>query len=494
MRYSPVHIKRRVLLPSIVCFLMAAASSNPSRASETNRSPAMDFARQLNQAFIEVAEKISSAVVVITVNYHEQAGLTEVPFEQLPRDGGQRFRNPRAPKGEVPRRGPMTVANGSGTVVTEDGYILTNDHVVEGAEKIMVRLKDGRQFKASVRGVDPESDLAVIKIDAKGLPTARMGSSSAAKVGEFVLAVGAPYELDYSVTVGHISAKGRSFETMSAGYVDQDFIQTDASINPGNSGGPLVDLDGDVVGINAMIHSLRSGIGFAIPSDLARRVMAKLISDGKFVRSWLGVGIGSLRDDQNYKNFVHGPEDGVLIHQIIPGGPASKSTLRPADIVVAVDGQAVKTSRELKDEVSYKKIGQVLVLDVVRDGRPIKVEVKTEGVREPESPDLLLTRRKQTERPDFGLTVKNLTKELAVEFKVEQKSGVVVTDVEQDSPADDGDIQPGDVITAVDRKPVRNLKEYKELMKAADAKKGVMINLLSNDGISRFTILKENAD
>jgi serine protease Do len=466
------------------------------RASQTNLAfSALDFARQLNQAFEEVADKISPSVVVITVIHPEAAELADTPPEYPPRVPRQRSREPRGSGDDAPwRRRPVTVASGSGTVITADGYILTNNHVVEGAESIRVDLKDGRRFRARVRGLDPESDLAVIKIDAAGLTAARMGDSSKARTGEFVLAVGAPFELDYSVTVGHISAKGRSFETRGSGYQDQDFIQTDASINPGNSGGPLVNLDGEVVGINSMIRGLQTGIGFAIPSDLAKRVMAGLIKDGKFIRSWLGVSIASLRDDQDYKDLVNTVADGVIIRQIIPGGPASKSTLRPADIIVAVDGQPVRTSRQLKEAVSYKETGRMITLDVVRDGRRIQVPVKTEAVREPEKRPAPAFGKRESGARDFGLDVQELTKALAGEFKVEQTTGVIVIDIEQDSPADSGEIQPGDVITAVDRKPVRTLQEYKAAMKAANARKGVIIGLVGGDGSRRFTVLKEGGD
>ena len=242
---------------------------------------------------------------------------------------------------------------GSGFVISEDGYILTNNHVVEDAEKITVRFKDSKSFTATVKGRDPQSDLAVIKIDAKGLTPAKMGDSDTTRVGEFVIAVGAPFALDYSVTIGHVSAKGRSV-ILDPVAGDQDFIQTDASINPGNSGGPLVNLYGEVIGINSMIRGMNTGIGFAIPSNLAKQVMPRLMQDGKFTRARIGVVICGLREVQDYKlkRRDRGWRRGVRIAQ---DGPAEKSDLKAGDIIVAVDGKPVKTARELKDEIAYKK-------------------------------------------------------------------------------------------------------------------------------------------
>jgi serine protease Do len=497
MRHSSPHLKartRRLIIGLVLAFL-AADGTPPLWSAADTPSPNLNFARQLNQAFVEVAEKASAAVVVIEVIQPDQDEGTELSPAPAPRDFHHRSPAPQDPRSDNsgPRR--MVESRASGVIVTPDGFILTNNHVVQGAERIRVRFRDGHLVKARLQGADPESDLAVIKIDATGLTAAKLADSAAAKVGEFVLAIGAPFELDYSVTIGHISAKGRSFEgTMGIGYLDQDFIQTDASINPGNSGGPLVNLDGEVVGINAMIRGMRTGIGFAIPSDLARRVMTRLIRDGKFVRSWLGVGITSLRDNPDYQDLVHGPADGVVIREIIPGGPASKSELRPGDIVVAVDGNPVKTSRQLKDEVAYKESGQSIALDVVRDAKPVRLTVKSEALPAPTTPKTDDVGKHESEQRDLGLTVKNLTRELANEFKIEQKTGVVVTDVELDSPADAGQIQPGDVVTAVDRKPVANLPEFRKAMKQADPKKGIILHLLAKDGASRFTILKENGD
>ena len=286
-------------------------------------------------------------------------------------------------------RPPVFDAQGSGVIIRDDGYILTNFHVVDEAEKILVRLRDGRKFEGTVRGKDAQSDLAVIKINATNLPVAKLGDSAAVRVGEFAIAIGAPFELDYSVTFGHVSAKGRSHVVPSMGVtsqgatMDQDFIQTDASINPGNSGGPLVNLYGEVIGINTLIRGLRTGIGFAVPVNLAKEVSDHLIADGKFPRSWLGVGIRGLREDDDTTEKIEGPADGVLVTEIRPDGPASKSDLLARDIITAVDGRNVATAAQLRNEIRGKKPGSAVTLDVLRESKPLKIKVRPEIWPEP---------------------------------------------------------------------------------------------------------------
>jgi len=303
-------------------------------------SPALTLARQLNEAFIEAADRVSPAVVVIEVTEKVRDGGEEVPWwDLLPPEDRRHHRHRRGSR-------PETVeGEGSGVVVSEDGYILTNDHVVENADKIVVRFKDGRSYDGEIKGTDPESDIAVVKIKARGLTPAKLGDSDSTRVGEFVLAIGAPFALSYSVTFGHVSAKGRSFD----GYADQDFIQTDASINPGNSGGPLVNLYGEVIAVNTMIEGINTGIGFAVPINLAKRVKDHLIAEGKFTRSWIGIYIEELREYPEFKNLdkplAPDTEDGVVVTALAANGPASKSDLRTGDVIVSVEGKTVKTAR-----------------------------------------------------------------------------------------------------------------------------------------------------
>ncbi len=268
----------------------------------------------------------------------------------------------------LPPSSQPTEGQGSGVIIRKDGYILTNRHVVENATSIKVHLKDGRVFtKVTVRGVDAPSDVAVIKIDTDNLPVARLADSSKTRVGEFAIAIGAPFALDYSVTFGHVSAKDRSniIDDPEHPMTDQSFIQTDANINPGNSGGPLVNIDGEVIGINTLIRGIRTGIGFAIPSNLAREVADEIIAKGKFTRSWLGISIRSLPESQ-YRDLFKDLTSGVVVEDVKDNGPSAKSELHRIDMITAVDSKPVATAQQLKDEIRKKKVGQNVVLEVYR--------------------------------------------------------------------------------------------------------------------------------
>jgi serine protease Do len=485
----------------ISLFMGGALLASSGGAFAKDASPALELAQQLNQAFIEVAAQASESVVVIEVS--QKATGMRIPGESdiwgyVPPElrryfGDGQGQSPRStPKNRAPRQ--HVTGRGSGIIITEDGFILTNNHVVEDADKVKVRLKNGKDYDAEIVGTDPESDIAVIKIRAKGLTVAKIGDSDKTKVGEFAIAIGAPFDLEYSVTVGHVSGKGRSFEGWDPqSYSDQDFIQTDASINPGNSGGPLVNLSGEVIAINSMIR-VNSGIGFAIPINLATRVSNHIIKDGKFARSWIGVMIRDLKSS-NFKDLdpslAPDVEEGVIIEQIEPNGPAANSTLKPSDVVISVDGKPVKTSRQLKDAISTKSVGDTVALEVVRGRQRLTVKIKTEAV-----PSETTQAKKGRNTPNdvetttLGLTVQALNKELSKQLEVDVTSGVVVTEVDPDSAASDLGIKTGDIITEVNRKPVNNLKDFRAAMKSADPKTGILINLLSN-GASKFVVLKE---
>ena len=478
---------------ALVVTACLAFEAVPARGKES--SPALDMARQLNQVFIEVAERVSAAVVVINVahkpDYSSGEDGANPWLDMLPPEWRERFKraHPSRPSG----REPVFDGMGSGVVIREDGYILTNRHVVDGAEKIRVRFKNGKEYDAEIRGVDPQSDIAVIKIDAKDLATAKLGDSDKARVGEFAIAIGAPLELDYSVTFGHVSAKGRShiIPDMS---MDQDFIQTDANINPGNSGGPLINIDGDVIGINTLIKGLRGGIGFAIPSNLAREVADKLIADGKFTRAWLGLEIRALSEDPDFKGMVKGVDEGVVVRGIVAEGPAAKSDLKVGDVVTAVDGKRVATSEQLRAEVRAKRIDSPVTLDVVRNDKKLKVKVKAAAW--PEQNTVASDKRRTTaevESNDLGLTVKPMSKELAKDSGIEMVEGLLVTQVEPGSVAMTKGIQSGDIITEIGQRPVATLKDYRAAIRDSDLKKGIMVTLVSQ-GVTRLVILKDSGE
>ena len=443
-------------------------------------APPLDLAHQLNQTFVEVVDKVSPSVVVITV--------TEKPSA----DAEFWWRSRRRPG-----NAPVEIGQASGIIIRADGYILTNGHVVENADDIEVRLKDGRTFKAKLRGMDPRSDIAVIKIEARGLPAARLADSTKTRVGEFAIAIGAPFELDYSVTFGHVSAKGRSNVVPSflgGGMIDQDFIQTDANINPGNSGGPLVNIDGEVIGMNTLIEGLHTGIGFAIPSNLAAEISGQLIAEGKFTRAWLGVSIGGLKEFAEYRERVKDISDGVYVDRIMPDGPAAKSELRTNDVITAVDGKRVGTTQELRNEVRGKTIGQPVTLEVFRSGQRLQVKIKpVEWVDERAAVAARDNAPPADPSATLGVTVRAATPTLADRFGVKWTIGVIVTAVEKDSLAARKNIKPGDIITSLDHQNVTNLREFRDVLGQVDLKKGVHVNLVS-DNQTRAVILKAGSE
>jgi len=275
--------------------------------------------------------------------------------------------------------------------------------------------------------------------------------------------------------------------------MDQDFIQTDASINPGNSGGPLINIEGEVIGINTMIRGLRTGIGFAVPSNLAREVAEKLIVDGKFTRAWLGIEIDTLSDNKEYQKTLKGVDNGVVVNRVLPNGPASDSDLELEDVIIAVDGKSVTSAQDLKREIRLKPVGKAVTLDVLRDGKSMKIKVRPGELPEDRLAINKIPKRDELESKNIGVTVKVITRELAEEYGVKKTPGVIVTEVERGSLAEARQIKPGDIITKVNRKSVTTPKEFREALEAVDLKKGVSIQLVG-DGGKRFEFLKESGD
>lgn len=466
-------------------------------ASAESSKEDLETLRQLNRSFVEIARKVSASVVVINVVQKPLPfGLDDPDAEErwnsLPPGSLKEFHKQleRAPR-------EKTIGQGSGIVIREDGYILTNGHVIEDADTISVRLQDGKVYKATVRGVDPQSDVAVIKIEAKGLPVATLGDSTKTQVGEIAIAIGAPFSFDFSVTFGHVSAKNRSnimeaFESGSS--MDQDFIQTDALINPGNSGGPLVNIEGEVIGINALIQGLHTGIGFAIPSSLAKEISDQLIDHGRFIRPYLGIRMRSIRDETDLRELITGIQDGVVVKTIETNGPAANSDLKPSDIITAVDGQPVTTPQQLRGAIRGKKIGVPVTFDVFRLGKIIPVKVSL--AEYPDTTPIQVTNVKSTPAPKttptaLGVTVKPLTPALAAQFGTAATEGVVVATVEKNSVASRSGVRPGDIVTSIDQQPITNRKQFQAVMDKADLKKGVIVNMIRGS-VARFEILKDN--
>jgi serine protease Do len=384
--------------------------------------------------------------------------------------------------GDVPQREFKQRSLGSGFIIDKEGHILTNNHVVEKASAIKVRLKDGKEYDAKVIGRDPKTDIAVIKISAKNeLPVVPLGDSENLEVGEWVLAVGNPFGLEHTVTAGIVSAKGR---VIGQGPYD-DFIQTDASINPGNSGGPLFNLRGEVVGINTAIVSGGQGIGFAIPINVAKSLLPQLKSKGRVVRGWLGVVIQKVTPELA-KSFGLKESEGALVSDVVDDSPASKADIRRGDVIISFDGHAIKEMEQLPKLVAATEVGKKARIGLIRDGKSINVEVVVAELKE-EKREAKAT--PETEK-NYGLVVQNITPEIAKHLNLKDRRGVIVTDIQPGSPAENADLRAGDIIAEINKKPVRNVADFKELMKTASLKDGIVM-LVKRENVTFYAVVKE---
>jgi len=436
-------------------------------------------ASSFSQAFIEVAEKVTPTIVQISVVSERENPHSDwffFPFKDMPKE----------------QRG-----SGSGIIISKDGYILTNNHVVEGASKVSVGLSDKRQFDATVVGTDPLTDLAVVKIEADNLPVAFLGNSDNLKVGQWVMAIGNPLSLASTVTAGIVSAIDRGqLGLIRDSYGVENFIQTDAAINPGNSGGALVDLSGSVIGINSAIASggggTYIGYGFAIPVNLAKAVAQDLIAHGKVSRGYIGINIGEV-DNAMAKSLGMDKPKGIIIQGIVEDGAASKADLRPGDVILAIDGREVNKPNELQSYVAALTAGTTVKLTIFRDGETIErkvtlkareEETKTEPASNKEGSKENSSSGSSTATFDnLGLTVKNLTANDKSEFNV--NSGVLITDVKPFSKAEDQRLFAGLVITEANKEKVENVNEFKNIV---NEKKGsaLLIKVVDKDGNNRF--------
>ena len=443
------------------------------KADSLPKNDKLTTAKSLGQAFVEVAKKVQPSVVNVTT----EKTITMKPWDRYGEDffKGSPFEDFFKGFGITPREKGKEYrqkqrSGGSGVIVDKEGYILTNNHVVEGADKVKIRLNDGREFTATVKGQDSRTDLAVLQIKAKDLPVATLGDSDKLEVGEWAIAIGSPFGLEHTVTVGVISAKGRT--GLGTGTYE-DFIQTDASINPGNSGGPLINIDGEVVGINAMIIQPGTGIGFAIPINMAKQILNDLIKQGKVVRPWLGISVQDLTPEMA-EQFQVKEKEGVLVAQIHPGTGAVKGGLTSGDIIKALDDKAIKNVNELIKEIQKKKVGQKVKLSVVRDGKPTTIEVTLSAM--PDKPEAM--KEKEFEEK-LGARVQEWTPQLAARYRIsaEIKRGVVVISVEEGSPADDLGLQEGDVILEINRKKIETVKDFEKAIKDTNFEKGIVLRL-----------------
>jgi len=371
---------------------------------------------------------------------------------------------------------------GSGFIIDREGYILTNNHVVEGTDEIKVKLADDTEIEAKIVGRDPKSDLALIKIDTdhplKPLP---LGDSDKLEVGDWVVAIGNPFGLGNTVTAGIVSAKYRHIGARSY----DNFIQTDAPINPGNSGGPLLNTAGEVIGINTAIYTQSGGsigIGFAIPINIAKKLLPQL-KKGKVERGWLGVMIQKITPELKQKLHLK-TEHGALVADVTPGGPADKAGIRRGDVIVKYDGKPIREMNDLPYLVGTTPVGKVVEVEVIRKGKRKIFQVKIGKIKEEQEAEAA-----PEARPNLGMTVQELTPQLASQFGLEEKSGLVVVDVEANSPAQEAGIQPGDLILEIDQEPVKDLKAFNE--RIAKYKKGdVILLLVKRRGSTLYLTLK----
>ena len=459
---------------------------------------AVESLRQSGKAFAAVARAVSPSVVNIQIESGSpEAGMDRVPLpfgsqspfgdEFFKRFFGDRF--PDIPRQELPRRERRAIGQGSGFVfaatdglLSDKSYVLTNNHVVQGAEKIRVRLQDGREFEAKITGRDPQSDVAVIEIPTGGVPPLKLADSSKLDIGEWVIAIGNPFGLSHTVTVGVVSAKGRT----SLGINDyEDFIQTDAAINPGNSGGPLVNLDGEVAGMNTAIFSRSGGymgVGFAIPSKLVGAVANQLIQAGEVTRGYLGIVIQQLTPELA-ESFGLDRHNGILVAQVTEKSPAARAGLRQGDVITAYQGEPVTDVGAFRNRVALTAPGARAEMTVLRDGRHQKLTVTIGTLTQ----DKLASMGPAQDAKALGLTVQTLTSELAEQFNATPGEGVVVTTVEPGSIAALAGIEPGTIILQVNRKPVSDAVEFKRVIESSSGSRALL--LLRKDGMQQFLVL-----
>ncbi|MBI4653770.1 MAG: DegQ family serine endoprotease [Nitrospirae bacterium] len=459
---------------SAVIPLPVCAETSPKISAES-----INILTKTNQALSEIVEAVKPVVVNISTSRIIKVPQHFDPFSNDPffrRFFGDEF----LPK--IPRE-YKTRSLGSGVIVSPEGYILTNNHVIKDAEEIKVLLPDKREFKGEVKGTDPKTDLAVIKIDAKNLPTISWGNSNKLKVGEIVLAIGNPYGLNQTVTMGIVSAVGRA----NVGIADyEDFIQTDAAINPGNSGGAMANVKGELVGINTAIFSVTGGyqgIGFAIPSNMAKAVMESLIKEGKVIRGWLGVSVQSVTPELA-RQFGLKEEYGALVSDVFEKSPAEKAGLLRGDVIVEYEGKKIEEPLSLRNMVASTAPGTEVEIKAIRNG-----EAKTLKVAVVELPaEMQVTPDAEYENVLKGISVQDLAPNIYHQFDIPVKiKGVIITDIKQGSPAEEK-LMKGDIIQEINRKKITDVKEYEKAASKIKPDESVLL-LVFRNGTSTYITL-----
>ena len=438
-------------------------------------------ASEFSKAFIEVAKNVTPEIVQITVvakTDNPHGNLFFFPFQNMPKE---------------------EEGSGSGIIISQDGYIITNNHVVKDANSVKVNLYDGRTFTAKVVGTDPLTDIAVIKINANNLPVAYLGDSDNLKVGQWVMAIGYPLSLTSTVTAGIVSALGRGrLGLINNSYGVEDYIQTDAVINPGNSGGALVDLSGAVIGVNSAIATSTGsyiGYGFAIPINLVKSVSKELIAYGKVTRGYIGVQIGQV-DDAIAKSLGMDKPEGVIVQSVVPGGAASKEDIKAGDVILKVDGKSVNQPNELQALVATKTAGSKVDLTIFRNGKELSRSVtlkertddtKSEPVVNKDNSNDNNSESNTVDLKSIGLTARNLTSQEKSDYKV--SNGIIISDVKQYGEAQNQGLGQGMVITEANKEPIKNVSQLKKII---EDKKGsaILVKVVDAKGNSMFVGLE----
>ncbi|MCL5063107.1 MAG: DegQ family serine endoprotease [Nitrospiraceae bacterium] len=433
--------------------------------ASTSEKDSTEILTKFGEAMSRVAERVKPAVVNISTTRTVKA--PRLPFLDDPMFR-RFFGDPHTPQ-------KRKVTNlGSGVIAAPDGYILTNNHVIDGAEDILVKLADGREYKGRPIGMDSRTDIAIIKINETNLPTVPWGDSDKLRVGEVVLAIGNPYGLSQTITMGIISALGRS----GIGITDyEDFIQTDAAINPGNSGGALVNIKGELIGINTAIFSVTGGyqgIGFAIPSSMVKNVMDSIINQGRVVRGWLGVQIQPLTPELAKQLGLKDESGGVLLVDVVEGGPAEKGGLKRYDVIVEYDGKKTDNPFHFKNMVASTKPGKAVEIKIIRNGNLLTAKVTIGEL--PIEPQIVSPA--QFENSLRGVSVQEVTDEILQKLGITKKiKGVLVNNIEEDSPAL-GILAKGDIIMEVGRKPVADVKEYNDVVSKIEKGQNIILAIM----------------
>jgi len=487
-----VTILFRMLLIALMSFSWAIAAAQDN---------GIENLRQTSKAFADVSRAVSPSVVFIQVEGRKTVAPTfRFPFNDenwfgndlFERFFGERFDEYKSPR--LPQNQREMIGQGSGFVfkvkeglLKDKTYILTNNHVIENAEKITVVLQNDRKFYAQVVGADPQSDVALIEINTSNIPAALLGDSSVLEVGEWVIAIGSPFGLSHSLTVGVVSATGRT----SLGINDyEDFIQTDAAINPGNSGGPLVNIDGEVIGMNTAIFSRSGGymgIGFAIPINLVESIGEQLMSKGEVIRGHLGIVVQELSDSLA-KSFGLTDNDGILVSQVMSDSPAAKAGLEQGDVITQFDGTPITTVGKFRNLVALSKPNSKKDISVVRRGKRINLLVVVGSIQN----DKATLSGNAVTREELGMVVENITSSLAEQYDIVQDKGVIVTAVEPGSVAALAGIEPGTIILQVNRNPISNVQDFNVMLNEAlkkNTEEQSVLLLLLRGNIQQFLAL-----